>query len=521
MNIGDVLGSGLLVIIAYGVMRQIEHWLHQHIFKVGWLVTKNFQTTTILYYTFFLPGVFLNQFVYWLTAGMLDVRADRDIKWPEKQDVGELKLDFIQLSKKANPMKVALISIAPLIVGLAFVLFVANNVFDIQTVLAESNDGTLASFATVLRTLTSSPDFWLWFYLLFTVSNTMNPDFSAFASWQRLVWIAVIALFPLFIIGVGDEIIGGAIAGPITTILNLLSSAFIIIVAFDIAAIIILAIIENTIEYVTGDSATFKNGKMIVMTRDEARTEREKERKRAISQREKARQTVRESGPPSVYKLSFPIPGAPGEEPVTQLASGILGLNETASSPAPDRPQREEPSVITSDDDSSRIKFNPSRSDDGDDDTLDEKSTDRSPTVESASNPRMPPDGDAGIEEASNKAARPTFSRPTTSPIDRTIKREISEAADTVAESSTKKASGSPRFGTKIRQETDEAEEKTDSDSIRSGSASSRFSSLSRSTSAPANSRFGSTGSRSTLLGEDDDADGDDDLNYEDVEDSP
>jgi hypothetical protein len=64
--------------------------MHQHIFKVGWLVTKKLRTTTTLYYTIFLPGVFLHEIVLWFIAGILNVRAERAIAWPEQQAIGEL-----------------------------------------------------------------------------------------------------------------------------------------------------------------------------------------------------------------------------------------------------------------------------------------------------------------------------------------------------------------------------------------------------------------------------------------------
>src|SRR5215475_7197184 len=73
-----------VALLFYG-LRRLEVWLHQHIFKVGWLVTNKYQTTTILYYAFFLPGILLNQLTIWTIAGFLNVRAAHSIAWPEKQ----------------------------------------------------------------------------------------------------------------------------------------------------------------------------------------------------------------------------------------------------------------------------------------------------------------------------------------------------------------------------------------------------------------------------------------------------
>ena len=102
--------------------------MHQHIFKVGWLLTQNYETTTILYYTFFLPGIILHEVIYWLVAGLLDVRAERSIKWPEKQEIGELRLNFVQLARRTGRIQRAIISSAPLIIGLVIVWLMATNI---------------------------------------------------------------------------------------------------------------------------------------------------------------------------------------------------------------------------------------------------------------------------------------------------------------------------------------------------------------------------------------------------------
>ncbi|MCL4256600.1 MAG: hypothetical protein KJ043_22780, partial [Anaerolineae bacterium] len=51
------------------------------------------------------------------------------------------------------------------------------------------------------------------------------------------------------------------------------------------------------------------------------------------------------AGAPSIYKLPFPIPGAPGVEPITPVPTAIL----SAPPPPPSlgKPTREDPKVIT------------------------------------------------------------------------------------------------------------------------------------------------------------------------------
>jgi hypothetical protein len=329
------------------VLRQLERWLHQHIFKVGWLITKNFYTTTILYYTFFLPGIFVYEITYWITAGILDVRAERSISMPEKQEVGELHLNFVKLAKRAGSAKTRLIALSPLLTGLALLWVISSAKFDFQSTLDMVSVGTLEAFGDAIRNLTSTTDFWLWAYLLFAISNTMFPEKEAFKGVQWIAGAAIVVAIPFFFLGLGDQVVGGAITGPIADGLNLLSTIFVAVILFDVIAVGILALIENTIEYVTGDSATFRNGKMVVMTRQEAIAQRKQERRRQRSKQQRTTASTM-TGQPSVYRFEFPMPGSPGSEPVTQRPSAIVEPEAKPSLPRfGNRPIRNEPNLIT------------------------------------------------------------------------------------------------------------------------------------------------------------------------------
>jgi hypothetical protein len=328
-------------------LRNLEQWLHRHIFKVGWLMTKNYHTTTILYYTFFLPGVLLHEVVYWLAAGVVDVRAERAIQWPEAQEIGELHLNFVRLSKKASPFKVAFISVVPTVAALLVIWWVATNIFDIHSVLEIMDPGTLDAVGAGISRLVSTQDFWLWTYFLFTISNTMMPaNFRALQGWRPVIIVVSIVGVVILFTGFADEV-GGVLYEPVYDGMNALSALFAVIIVVDLIGVAVLAAIENTIEWITGDSATFKNGKMIAMRRSEVLALKEQERQKVIKQRQQkaARPALSAGGIPSIYKLPLPVPGAPGEIPVTQTPAAIVGTPKPAAS-LPERPRREEPSMI-------------------------------------------------------------------------------------------------------------------------------------------------------------------------------
>ncbi len=342
----DLITPWLIVVVLFYVLRQLEVWLHQHIFKVGWLVTKQYQTTTILYYAFFLPGIILNQFVFWLVAGFLNVSAERSIAWPEKQEIGELKLDFIRLSKNVSPLRFALISTAPLLVGMLAVWQIANNVLNVPAFLTEMNEGGfLINLSTAINHFTNAPDFWIWVYLAFAVSNTMMPNFANLRGWRIVLIILGCIIAAFYILGAGDQVVMNNLRGPVTDALNSLSSVFAIIIGFDVFMVAVLGTIEAIIERITGDSATFENGKMITLRRSELLARRQQ----ALATRPQTRtqRTVPvASGPPSVYKLPFPIPGAPGKEAVTPSPQIVIS-QEPKPALSSQSDSRSGPAVIT------------------------------------------------------------------------------------------------------------------------------------------------------------------------------
>jgi hypothetical protein len=322
LELFDLLTPWLVLGGLLYLLRRLETWLHQHIFKVGWLLTHQFQTTTILYYAFFLPGIVVNQFMYWAVAGLLNVRADRAIAWPQKQEIGELKLSFVKLSKNVDAFRLALISSTPLIVGIILVWHIANNLLNVPGFLADLRGSYPLDLSDASARFTAAQDFWLWVYIAFTISNTMMPDFQNLHGWRVLLSGLGVVVMVLYALGAGNAVIFDALKGPITNSLNALSSIFAVIIGLNLFMVAVLGSIEALVERITGHSATFKDGKMLVMTRQEMVAQR----KNALAPQPKtAKPSTVAVGTPTIYRLPLPLPGAPGKEPVSR-APGDDGL---------------------------------------------------------------------------------------------------------------------------------------------------------------------------------------------------
>jgi hypothetical protein len=135
-----------------------------------------------------------------------------------------------------------------------------------------------------------------------------------------------------------------ALSGPIANGLNILAGTIGIIIAFDLFMVAALGTVEAIIERISGDSATFHNGKMITMRRAEMLAQRAE----AYRRRPEREAKTGTAGPPSVYRLSLPIPGAPGKESVSATDKVIIEPEaKPAPPPSPTTSSRAGPAMIT------------------------------------------------------------------------------------------------------------------------------------------------------------------------------
>ena len=314
--------------------------MHQHVFKVGWLLSRNNKTTVIFYYTAFLPGVLLHELVAWLTAGICNVRAARAVQLPQQEQISALNLGFVRLANSVHPFKRLVIEVAPLFVALFVLWHIAVDILNIGNTWAILASGNLDDVALAISRFTATADFWLWFYLAFSIANTMLPDLpSAIKGRKRLSLVIGAMLLASIVLGIGD-LRGSAITATVESLLSSLTIILLAITSANLVMVLVLGSIEAIIERVTGHSATFVHGRLRTVTRQEARRLRASQIARRSGQPAKAPRVVQ---PKSIYVLPLPIPGPPGIEPVSRNIAAIYDLKSNKSEA---RASRSEPATI-------------------------------------------------------------------------------------------------------------------------------------------------------------------------------
>ncbi len=310
------------------LVRRMQKWLHQQLFKVGWLVSKRLSRTTVIYYLIFLPGILLYELSVWFTATLLNVRADVAFKIPEEQAAAELKLDFIKLSKNTSAMKMALLTLAPIAVGIVVIWMLASSVLAIPTTVAPLTITGIEVLPEIVQRLTSTPNFWLWTYVIFAIANTMFPtDMKPLRGWQGMVLLLIPAV-AVALMSAASSVMGTLISEQLSQTLTSFNEILIVVIGIDIVVTVILRVIEAVIERVKGDSATFEKGKLVALTRAQVQQAKAQQREKQ-AKAEQARANVHHT----VYDLPFPLPSASlgGQATVRRELTPSLGELATPS----------------------------------------------------------------------------------------------------------------------------------------------------------------------------------------------
>ncbi|HKI54127.1 MAG TPA: hypothetical protein VJ987_08360 [Anaerolineales bacterium] len=228
----------------------LQRLLHREIQAVLLILTRDARLTIGIFQIIFLPGVFLHEGSHFLMAKILRVRTGRFSVIPRALPDGRLQLGFVETAK-SDILRDSLIGAAPLIFGTIFVAFVAINRLEMDVLWKTIQNGQFNLFWMGVGILPRMQDFWLWFFLVFTVSSTMMPSESDRHAWLELV-ISVGVLFAIaLLIGVGPWILSN-IAPLLSNFLRSVAVIFGLSVLVHIVLILPTALVHKLLVRVTG-----------------------------------------------------------------------------------------------------------------------------------------------------------------------------------------------------------------------------------------------------------------------------
>ncbi len=335
MQVSDLLAPWVVLALVLFLLVKAEKWIHSHLYGVGWLLTNEKRSATVLYYLILAPGVFVHEVTQWLAAGALGVRTKRVMAWPEAQDNGTLRLDFVQILPTGR-IRSAIIGAIPMVTGIAIIWLISNQVLDMEAFRAALSKGNVKQIGPALHNMGRATDFYLWLYLMFAVGNAMLPTPA-----DRKGWPLILATFGgiiafLVVIGTG-EVLLETYQNTVLSGVRLVTTAFATVLGLEVSAILLIGFIEEILERTTKRKFEYQPAGA-----DAA----------PGSEREPGSSMPLPPGTllPSIYNLALPIPSpskyaalsAKTRKPSPALAGGAVagaaGLGERPASPGFQRP---------------------------------------------------------------------------------------------------------------------------------------------------------------------------------------
>ena len=202
MNLLSSFNGLLWLLVALVVLVFLQRTLHREIQAVLLILTRRPGLTQTIFALIFLPGVFLHELSHFLAAKLLGVQTGKFSLIPKAQPNGKLRLGYVETAS-GGFFRDALIGAAPLVTGSLFVVYAGIYQFHLLPLwdfirLTEWN-----GLWSGMKALPKVPDFWLWFYLTFTICSTMMPSASDRQAWLPVELLAVALVGVAILAGAG------------------------------------------------------------------------------------------------------------------------------------------------------------------------------------------------------------------------------------------------------------------------------------------------------------------------------
>ena len=245
-----VLASLLFLLILPIPLIYLQRSVQREIQAIFLILTRQPEISTALFSLLFFPGVLLHEVSHFLMAHLLGVRTGRFSLIPRRLGGGRLQLGYVETAS-TDFVRDALIGTAPLIAGGIFVAFAGISRLELNVLWKDFTLGGSGSTLMVLKSILTQPDFWLWFYLTFTVSSTMMPSASDRRAWIPILVMMVTMTALALLAGAGPWILL-KLGTTIKSALDAVSVVFAITVLIHLILLLPAWVIRKVISRVLG-----------------------------------------------------------------------------------------------------------------------------------------------------------------------------------------------------------------------------------------------------------------------------
>lgn len=219
-----------------------KRWITRHLRELSMRWVGDSEVALVFYFVLVLPGIIVHELSHWLMARILGVRVRRLSIGPERKGQSrKVSLGSIQVGN-VDPVRAALIGLAPLFGGSAVILLIGNLLLGVgelaEALGAQGWDGVVAGLGQIVHVT----DFGLWLYMIFAVSNAMLPSESDMSTIRPVFIFLGILAVALFVVGWVSGIPTQAVDG-VNAVANYLASAFGVTLAVDVVFMLVIGLL--------------------------------------------------------------------------------------------------------------------------------------------------------------------------------------------------------------------------------------------------------------------------------------
>jgi len=220
------LAASLLALL--WLQRRVTYALQE--LSVRWV--NDADVALIIYFVVVLPGVILHELSHWLMAKLLGVRVTPPKIGPvRKGRSNRVSLGSVRVGE-VDPVRASLIGVAPLLSGAAAILVIGYLVLGVGELADAAGRYGLEGLLDGLGAVVRVPDFWLWLYLIFAISNAMLPSESDMDAVRPvLIFLGIVTAVVVVVTGVGS--IPQQVVDSVSAVAGYLASSFGLTVAVD------------------------------------------------------------------------------------------------------------------------------------------------------------------------------------------------------------------------------------------------------------------------------------------------
>ncbi len=243
-----MLTSLIIFAVAFGAVLILERTVHRSLQTVALLLAGHAEPAMLIYALPLAPGVALHEGSHALMAVLLGVKVRHFSLWP-KRGSGTIRLGYVEIIS-TDAVRSSIIGAAPLIFGTLALIAIGLYVFDATALMQALSQGQFEAFARRLLATFAAADAYLWFFLIFSIANSMMPSPSDTQAWPPVIGFMVVVCAITFVLGGADLIT--FLTPSAQYVAHWLAVVFALTAFVDVVVIVALWLLKGLLERVSG-----------------------------------------------------------------------------------------------------------------------------------------------------------------------------------------------------------------------------------------------------------------------------